>query len=56
MKSHDPTPAEQLIDCPDKDCGRIGVHGFDRKDHLREHLRMHHLQDISKEKGVESGK
>lgn len=27
-----------MFDCPGKACFRVGVHGFTRKDHLKEHL------------------
>ena len=36
------------IDCDFKWCGRTGEHGFTRKDHLAEHLREVHRQNIPK--------
>lgn len=41
---HFPEP----IDCPHGWCGRVGEHGFTRKDHLTDHLREVHMQDIPK--------
>ena len=41
-------PAEKY-DCPGRGCGRIGEHGFDRKDHLRDHLRKVHGKGIRKQ-------
>lgn len=37
------------FDCTGRGCGRYGEYGFDRKDHLREHLRKVHAKDIPKE-------
>ncbi len=51
MKKHNPVPAEKKIDCPGKGCGRVGKHGFDRKDHMKEHLVNHHHRDIREVKG-----
>lgn len=42
MKVHSPPGAEDMFDCPGKACFRVGVHGFTRKDHLKEHLVNHH--------------
>jgi hypothetical protein len=33
-------------DCPHKWCGRVGAHGFTRRDHMREHLREVHRMEI----------
>ncbi|KAL6721347.1 hypothetical protein ACLMJK_000450 [Lecanora helva] len=52
MKKHYPIPAEDKFDCPGRGCGRTGEHGFDRKDHMIEHLRNYHMQDIPKGKGT----
>ena len=47
QKTHNPSPGpEEKFDCPARGCGRTGKHGFDRKDHLREHLRKAHEKDI----------
>ena len=35
-------------DCPGRGCGRVGEHGFARKDHLTEHLRKVHAKPIPK--------
>ena len=47
QKTHNLSPGcKEKFDCPAKGCGRTGKHGFDRKDHLREHLRKIHAKDI----------
>lgn len=45
MKTHFPPRAEDLYDCPGKNCTRVGIHGFTRKDHMSEHLVNYHLWD-----------
>ena len=42
-------PTEDKIDCTGRGCGRTGEYGFDRKDHLREHLRNVHAKDLPKQ-------
>ena len=42
-----PRPGSR-IDCPYKWCGRVGESGFSRKDHLKEHMRGVHREDIPK--------
>jgi len=56
MKKHNPLAPEEKIDCPGKGCGRVGKHGFDRKDHMREHLRNYHCWDLPKTGKSGSGK
>jgi hypothetical protein len=34
------------VDCKYKGCGRVGENGFCRTDHLNEHLREVHKEDI----------
>lgn len=52
MKSqHEP----KYIDCPFKRCTRKGDNGFTRQDHLIEHQRQYHGQDIRKRGSVGSG-
>ena len=47
--THNHSPgSKENFDCPGRGCGRIGKYGFDRKDHLREHLRKWHAKDIPK--------
>lgn len=46
----------EKFDCPRRGCPRKGDNGFTRNDHLREHLRNFHLQDIPKRKGGARGK
>ncbi|KAF2458707.1 hypothetical protein BDY21DRAFT_341094 [Lineolata rhizophorae] len=36
------------LDCPVKNCGRVGQNGFKRPDHLTEHRRNFHRHDIPK--------
>lgn len=36
------------FDCPERGCGRVGKYGFNRKDHLREHLTMLHAKKLPK--------
>ncbi|KAL6721390.1 hypothetical protein ACLMJK_000493 [Lecanora helva] len=50
MSKHYPIPTEEKYDCPGRGCGRTGAHGFIRKDHMIEHLRNYHMQDIPKGK------
>jgi hypothetical protein len=38
----------QWIDCPRKNCERKGPRGFSRRDHLTEHLRGFHMENIAK--------
>ena len=37
-----------MMDCPyvDKGCGCQGIHGFKRKDHLRDHCKRVHVRDL----------
>ena len=42
MKKHKPPPPCKPWDCPSKGCGRHGARGFDRKDHMENHLRNDH--------------
>ena len=49
LKTHFPAQPGEKFDCPGRGCGRIDEHGFDRKDHLREHLRKVHAKDIPKQ-------
>ncbi|KAK0517052.1 hypothetical protein JMJ35_000207 [Cladonia borealis] len=49
QKTHFPSQPGEKHDCPGRGCGRTGEHGFDRKDHLREHLRKVHAKDIPKQ-------
>ena len=43
--------------CPEANCSRTGGSAFTRKDHLMEHLRNYHHQDIPKKKRMkEDGK
>ena len=49
QKTHFPSQPGEKFDCPGRGCGRTGEHGFDRKDHLREHLRKVHAKDIPKQ-------
>ncbi|SLM37078.1 Zinc finger, C2H2-like [Lasallia pustulata] len=39
---------EKRLDCPERWCGRVGDYGFTRKDHLIEHRRSFHVQDVPK--------
>ena len=48
--------AEEEYGCPIQGCGRYGIRGFSRKDHLSEHLRSVHMQDIPQKRGAKSGK
>ena len=48
MEKHHPPIAEKMYDCPDAEYGHVGEHGFDRKDHMREHLRNSHNRDVPK--------
>ena len=48
-RDYHPTPLAEMIDCPRKGCRRTGIHGFDRQDHLTEHLRDLHHWNIPKE-------
>lgn len=41
----------EKFDCPRRSCPRKGENGFTRKDHLTEHLRNFHVQDIPKTRG-----
>ena len=36
------------LDCPKRKCARKGTQGFSRKDHLTEHLRHYHHEEIPK--------
>ncbi|KAL2045539.1 hypothetical protein N7G274_001967 [Stereocaulon virgatum] len=49
MNKHYPPRPGQLLDCPGRGCGRVGEHGFKRKDHLTEHLRKVHAKPIPKQ-------
>ena len=49
QKTHFPSEPGEKFPCPGRGCGRTGEHGFDRKDHLREHLRKVHAKDIPKQ-------
>lgn len=42
---------QEKFDCVKRSCPRKGENGFTRKDHLTEHLRNFHLQDIPKRRG-----
>ena len=46
---------EKKLDCPERWCGRVGDHGFTRRDHLIEHQRSFHMQDVPKKKPRHSG-
>ena len=48
QKTHLSSGPGEKFDCPGRGCGRTGEHGFDRKDHLREHLRKVHAKDTPK--------
>ena len=48
QKTHFPSQPGEKYDCPGRGCGRTGEHGFDRKDHLREHLRKVHAKELTK--------
>ena len=48
QKTHFPSNPGEKFDCTGRGCGRTGEYGFDRKDHLREHLRKVHGNDIPK--------
>ena len=55
MKRHKASKHDEghrLIDCPYEDCGRTGMKGFKRKDHLREHSRRWHRRDLPESMGV----
>ena len=45
QQHHDPP---EKFDCLGRGCGRTGDYGFDRKDHLREHMRKVHAKDMPK--------
>ena len=45
-KTHKAKDSAASIDCPKRGCSRVGVHGFTRNDHLNQHLRDYHKQDI----------
>ena len=47
QKTHFPSNPGKKFDCTDRGCGRTGEYGFDREDHLTEHLRNVHAKDIS---------
>lgn len=49
QQSHLPSAPPEKFDCPGRGCGRQGANGFNRKDHLREHLRKVHAQDVPKQ-------
>ena len=49
QRVHIPSVPGEKHDCPRRGCGRTGKKGFDRKDHLREHLRKVHTRDIPKQ-------
>jgi hypothetical protein len=42
MNKHYPPGPDQLLDCPERGCGRVGEHRFKRIDHLTEHLTKAH--------------
>lgn len=42
---------QTTFDCPRPNCSRKGVNGFSRKDHMIEHLRMYHGQNVEKRVG-----
>lgn len=39
-------------DCPVPDCSRKDIHGFQRRDHLVEHLREYHHMDVPKRRAA----
>ena len=39
---------KKKLDCPVRRCLRVDDNGFTRKDHLVEHLRSFHMQDVPK--------
>ena len=46
--SKHPSALSEKFDCPGRGCGKTGEFGFNRKDHLTEHLRKVHAKDIPK--------
>ena len=48
-------PPEEKLDCTGRGCGRTGAYGFDRKDHLTEHLLKVHAIDIRKKPRKRAG-
>ena len=48
QKTHLPSVATKKFDCTAWVCGRTGEHGFDRKVHLREHMRKVHRERYAK--------
>ena len=46
----------EKLDCPERWFGRVGEHGFTRKDHLIEHQRSFHVQDVAKRQRASSKK
>ena len=38
----------KMLDCPKNRCNRVGDNGFARQDHLVEHLRGFHREDLPK--------
>ena len=49
QKTHLPSNPVEKFDCTGRGCGRTGEYGFNRKDHLREHLIKAHGKDIPKQ-------
>jgi hypothetical protein len=49
--AHEPT----YMDCPWPKCERKGANGFTRIDHLKEHRRGYHMEDLEKRGSGESG-
>jgi hypothetical protein len=47
-RHHKSTYERTFMDCPKHNCRRKGVNGFTRQDHLTEHLRGYHGEDIAK--------
>lgn len=45
----------RYIDCPRKNCVRKGDLGFTRNDHLVEHRRQFHMENIPKKGGARDG-
>ena len=56
MQKHNLNPPEEKYGCPIRGCGRVGIHGFNRKDHLTEHLRNFHIQDMPQKERCEEWK
>ena len=52
MKKHNLPSTLAKLDCPGRDCGRQGAHGFDREDHMSEHLRNYHRWDVPRGKSI----